>query len=242
MRFSEFVEKSNAVHTPEEAFTLLEQACRDLGIDWLAYGALTNHVIYNARRYKAPAVVLNYPDDWVRHYFEAGYQDIDPVVTLTPSLRSPYLWDDLDRHTRLTDEQRRFMDQARDAGLRSGVSVPLHGPFGNVSVVSAACREDNPDVRHSAPILNALVAQFHNVYTDLVLGIRQIPPTAQLTERERECLLWSARGKSSWDIGMIVGISEHTVNFHLKNAMAKLEAGSRVVAIVKAIRSSLIVP
>ncbi|MDP7651842.1 MAG: LuxR C-terminal-related transcriptional regulator [Rhodospirillales bacterium] len=41
---------------------------------------------------------------------------------------------------------------------------------------------------------------------------------------------------------MIIGISEHTVNFHLKNAMAKLEAGSRVVAVVKAIRAGLISP
>lgn len=63
-----------------------------------------------------------------------------------------------------------------------------------------------------------------------------------LTLRERECLLWSARGKSSWDIGVILSISENTVNFHLKNAMAKLDAGTRIMAIVKSIRFGLIIP
>lgn len=63
-----------------------------------------------------------------------------------------------------------------------------------------------------------------------------------LSERERDCLLWSARGKSNWDIGVILHISEHTVDFHFRKAMAKLGAGNRIVAIVTAIRHGLIQP
>jgi DNA-binding CsgD family transcriptional regulator len=62
----------------------------------------------------------------------------------------------------------------------------------------------------------------------------------QLSRRERECLAWTAQGKSSWDIGMILNISENTVNFHVKNAMRKLGTTSRTVAVVKAIRLNLI--
>jgi len=105
-----------------------------------------------------------------------------------------------------------------------------------------AAKSSNPAGDSHAAILQALAARFHTVYTDIVLGLRPIAPPTRLTGRERECLLWSARGKSSWDIGTIIGISEHTVNFHMKNAMAKLDAGSRVVAIVKAIRAGAIVP
>ncbi|MGF1612009.1 MAG: LuxR C-terminal-related transcriptional regulator [Kiloniellales bacterium] len=39
---------------------------------------------------------------------------------------------------------------------------------------------------------------------------------------------------------MILGISEFTVNFHLKKAMRKLGTSSRVLAVVKAIRYGLI--
>ncbi len=68
------------------------------------------------------------------------------------------------------------------------------------------------------------------------------PPPVRLTPRERECLQWSAQGKSSWEIGMILGISEHGAGFHLKNAMAKLDTSSRIAAVVKAIRMGLIAP
>ncbi|WP_280950845.1 helix-turn-helix domain-containing protein [Rhizobium mesoamericanum] len=52
--------------------------------------------------------------------------------------------------------------------------------------------------------------------------------------------MWVARGKSSWDIGIILGISENTVNFHIKNAMRKFDVASRTVAAVKAINLGII--
>jgi DNA-binding CsgD family transcriptional regulator/TolB-like protein len=61
-----------------------------------------------------------------------------------------------------------------------------------------------------------------------------------LSSRERVCLGWAAQGKSSWDIGVILAISENTVNFHIKNAMKKLETTSRTVAAIKALQLGLI--
>jgi len=52
--------------------------------------------------------------------------------------------------------------------------------------------------------------------------------------------MWTARGKSSWDIGMILTINENTVDFHVRKAMRKLGTTSRTVAVVKAIRLNLI--
>jgi DNA-binding CsgD family transcriptional regulator len=62
----------------------------------------------------------------------------------------------------------------------------------------------------------------------------------ELSTRERDCLRWTAEGKSSWGIGMILNISENTVSFHIKNAMRKLGTTSRTVAVIKAIRLNLI--
>jgi LuxR family transcriptional activator of conjugal transfer of Ti plasmids len=61
-----------------------------------------------------------------------------------------------------------------------------------------------------------------------------------LSPRERQCLKWAAEGKSSWDIGVILSISENTVNFHVKNAMRKLGVSRRTVAAIKAIDLGLI--
>jgi LuxR family transcriptional activator of conjugal transfer of Ti plasmids len=61
-----------------------------------------------------------------------------------------------------------------------------------------------------------------------------------LSEREKACLLWTARGKSSWEIGRILSISENTVVFHIKNAMRKLGTSNRTLAAVKALQLGLI--
>ena len=54
-----------------------------------------------------------------------------------------------------------------------------------------------------------------------------------LSKREKqvtECLL---QGKSNKQIALALGISENTVEFHLKNVYAKLKVGSRAEAILK---------
>ncbi len=62
----------------------------------------------------------------------------------------------------------------------------------------------------------------------------------KLSNREVICLSWIARGKSSWEIGKIMNISVNTVNFHIKNALKKLNSSSRTLAIVKAIQLGII--
>lgn len=64
----------------------------------------------------------------------------------------------------------------------------------------------------------------------------------KLTERELETLTWAARGKSSADVAVILGISERTVNFHLDNAMRKVGVATRVQAAVKCAMLGIIKP
>jgi len=65
---------------------------------------------------------------------------------------------------------------------------------------------------------------------------------AELSDREKACLSWTALGKSSWEIGRILAISESTVVFHIKNAMKKLGTNNRTLAAVKAMKLGLIEP
>lgn len=65
-------------------------------------------------------------------------------------------------------------------------------------------------------------------------------PKVSLTEREIEALSWSAQGKSSTDIAVLMNVSERTVNFHITNAMRKLGVATRIQAAVKASIGGLI--
>jgi DNA-binding CsgD family transcriptional regulator len=67
-------------------------------------------------------------------------------------------------------------------------------------------------------------------------------PAARVTARESEILAWVAAGKSDWAIGQILQISGKTVNFHVENAKRKLGVGTRVQAVIAAMRSGVIGP
>jgi DNA-binding CsgD family transcriptional regulator len=57
--------------------------------------------------------------------------------------------------------------------------------------------------------------------------------TNELSKREGEVVELLLQGKSNKQIALMLGIAEHTVEFHLKNVYAKLQVGSRAEAIIK---------
>src|SRR3546814_3216317 len=61
-----------------------------------------------------------------------------------------------------------------------------------------------------------------------------------LTNREITCLQWASLGKTSWEMGVILGVTERTVNFHIDNACRKLNVHGRQAAITSAFRSGLL--
>jgi len=63
-----------------------------------------------------------------------------------------------------------------------------------------------------------------------------------LSDPEVECLTWSARGKTSAEIGQIIGTSKRNVDFHIETACRKLNVATRIQAAVKAASGRLIEP
>ena len=68
------------------------------------------------------------------------------------------------------------------------------------------------------------------------------PKTVGLNDREVEVLTWVARGKTSAEIGQIIGLTKRTVDFHIDNARGKLGAATRTEAVIKATTGRLIEP
>jgi DNA-binding NarL/FixJ family response regulator len=68
------------------------------------------------------------------------------------------------------------------------------------------------------------------------------PKPVDMSNREVELLTWAARGKTSAEIAIIVGLSKRTIDFHLDNARNKLGAATRIEAAIKAVAGRLIHP
>ena len=63
-----------------------------------------------------------------------------------------------------------------------------------------------------------------------------------LSPRELECLIWVTRGKSSGDIGGILGLSPRTVDSDLEKVCSKLRVRTRIEAVAVAVRAGVIEP
>jgi len=66
-------------------------------------------------------------------------------------------------------------------------------------------------------------------------------PVEELTPRERHVLQLLAEGLPNKAIADRLGISEHTVKFHVSAIMSKLGAQSRTEAVTRAARLGLII-
>lgn len=81
--------------------------------------------------------------------------------------------------------------------------------------------------------------EFHNSLKERNAGTVDAQ-VQRISNREKECLQWAAKGKTSWEISQILGVTESTVIYHLRNATRKLDAANRLHAVTKALKASII--
>ncbi|MER9249963.1 LuxR family transcriptional regulator [Mesorhizobium sp. M0590] len=239
VEFGRFLDHTDGVAQSEQLFDLLSAFALNFDCPWIAYGSLTPDQRYLKSVRRDPAVLLNYPDEWQERYFKMGYDRIDPIIKTSRKRAGAFRWSDVYNDASTTEYERRVFDEAATFGLRSGISVPLHGPHGSFAIMSFAQPWDREFQNRTVTYLQLAAFHFHLRVAKFQnsSGVGKAP---KLSLRERECILWAARGKSSWEIGKILGISLNTVNFHIKNVLQKLDAGSRMVAAMKAVDFGII--
>ncbi|WP_198586008.1 helix-turn-helix transcriptional regulator [Pararhizobium haloflavum] len=122
-------------------------------------------------------------------------------------------------------------------GMERGAYFPVHDPaFGSGAIGFSG----NRDALSASEMASLQILSIH-VFDRLVqLQAAAAGDRPKLSVRERECLLWTAEGKTSFEIGKIIGISEHTVNYYLTTASGKLNSTNRVQAVAVALRSGLL--
>ncbi|MBL8286639.1 MAG: autoinducer binding domain-containing protein [Rubrivivax sp.] len=129
-------------------------------------------------------------------------------------------------------------------GYKTGVAVALHLPdyrhflLGVDRDVSLP-REEGRLSRVMAD-LQLLAVHAQSAASRLLAPDDEGGPAPELTPREVEVLRWTMEGKTAWSVGSILGVSEATVNFHLRNVFRKLGAASKHQAVLKALKLRLI--
>ena len=138
-------------------------------------------------------------------------------------------------------------EEACGYGIRSGVTLPIHGAKGELGIVCFVSdikpdKHFHRDANRSLLELSCLRDFIFESSLQFMQPSCTTEKLAPVTRRELECLKWSAAGRSSWEIGQILNCSEATANFHFSNIRRKFNVTSRQHAVVKAINLGLIHP
>jgi LuxR family transcriptional regulator, quorum-sensing system regulator SdiA len=116
------------------------------------------------------------------------------------------------------------------------MSVPLHTPEGKRFHLILTGQRELPTEKETAEVMLDMLRIFNQFYEKILANEN----TGKLTAREREVVKWTSEGKTSAEIAIILGLSEHTINSHITAAVRKLNAVNRVHLVTIAFRNGLV--
>jgi DNA-binding CsgD family transcriptional regulator len=180
---------------------------------------------------------------WRQHAASQKYDAVDPV-RLAATVQDPVIdWGEMPRDG---IRNRRYIRDFHDFQLgRKAITVLHRGYVGDRSLLTVT--SDVTERRWQLlrdDIIGAL-GVIHPALHRFVLRTRYNitePQAVRLTPRERECLGWAAHGRTSKEIGEVLGLTPATVNFFIDAAVQKLDALNRAHAAAKAVAFGLIAP
>lgn len=219
--------------------TILQKQIRKFGFDSFTYW-----LRWSNADAKEPIYISTYPEQFINHYIANDFQSHDMVGRLSTQKNTPFKWTELSEQYSITKMQNVLFDDSRAVGLTSGGSIPIHGPNqvqATFSVVSDVDAKEFDRLfhyhRHELHIIGTY-AHERIMRLDLDSSINSLT----LTARETEILTWVSRGKTYWEIGMILSIQEDTVKKYMQRIFALLQVSNNTHAVAKAIINGLIIP
>jgi DNA-binding CsgD family transcriptional regulator len=232
------IEKGSNLEQP------IDGIVRNLGFDTFMYGISASP---RPDQESKTFVFTTLPRAWVIRYDEQAYIEVDPRVKRASESAVPLVWDQTTErgHSARVDA---FLADAAAHGVSSGVAFGVHDSrAGLVAVALNSSQGTIDDVRRDTISRNLgdiilLGIYFHEIFMRAVVqqGVAPKSEGAPLTPREKQCLLFAARGLTSVDIATRLAIAERTVEFHFAGIRSKLAAANRQEAVAKAMTAGLI--
>lgn len=228
-----FVRQCNLTQSEEQLFALLDEATRRLGFDQFAM----IHQVDLAAPPEDAIYVASYNPDWVETIIEQRYYLDDPVHAASAKTAVGFLWSDLGKMIELTPRQNEIMEKARKFGLSDGFTVPVHVPGeyrGTCSFSTCSLEKLVPDALPQAQLIGSFA--FEAARRIMRARCRdKMAPVPDLTSRQLDCVTLVAMGKTDWEIGRILGITESTAHEHVEAARKRYGVGRRTQLVIRAL-------
>jgi LuxR family quorum-sensing system transcriptional regulator CciR len=232
----QFVREANRVTEFDELSRLLNSTIREFGFD---YFALVHHAsVFQSR--EALLSLYNFPEAWTGIFIDRGYFFDDPVLVACEKYATPFVWSDVPQLVAMTPKQREVLDAAKEAGLGSGYTIPIHIPGQSTAVCTFSTRIGRELPEASFPAAQYVGCFAFEASRRVAKG--KIPPkpglpqerkVPQLTRRQLDCVVLAGKGKSDRDVAQILGISDQTVHQHMEDAKRRYDVATRMQLVVR---------
>lgn len=218
----------------EPAYEMSLDFVKSLGFNFCAF-SITSHLrgpLFDRVNFN------NYPSGWNTEYEQNHFREIDPIVAHCNRSTLPILWEE-----KVYSKTPTLWQVQKQLGLQYGWSQSLHGDSGLRSMLSLA-RSDSPITPYEFYEKMGFMIFIGNHLHGLVA--KKFPDRVKdcckphLSAREIEVLKLSADGKTAYEIGRILFITERTANFHIHRAIQKLGVNNKLAAVVAATRACMI--
>jgi DNA-binding CsgD family transcriptional regulator len=237
------VSQLGALRTEIDFRRVLDAALRSLGYGQFSYVGMDVELIRDNTLVEIEPDLIHMTNrpDWGRRYVDENYSKNDPIARECLTSRLPIRWTEAFMANVRTTGEAQMMEDAWENGIRQGFTVPIHGPKGEFGCLMLSCNENEKEFERLTDEfqydLQIMAHYFHDAVQKALR--KKVPLPVPLTSREVEILKWTVDGKTAWEIGQILNISERTVNFHLRNIMGKFGVHNKTHAAAKAVNLGL---
>jgi DNA-binding CsgD family transcriptional regulator len=183
----------------------------------------------------------SFGEAWGNIYTGCEFDRVDPVLSHGCDLAT-FRWRDAFVESR-SRASALFHEAARDFGFVAGIAFSCQARASSARTVLSLATRDERNVERMMAIATGLGPHLHEAYQRLRQRDRAEPRQGggvEFSSREREILAWTQDGKTYWEIGQIIGISQRTVKYHFSRIKEKLDVVSASHAIAKAMRMGLL--
>lgn len=232
-----FVESARSATSVDVLRGALIDCCEAMGI---RYFALTHHIDF--RREDGAAVrIHNYPSSWQDWFDANGLGKCDPIHRACHLASVGFAWANVPDMIRMTPEDRIVLDEAYRVGIGDGFTIPSSIPGETLGSCSFAVGAGDA-FPEEFQFVCQLIGGFAFEAARRLSGARDfaVESAPILTDRQRDCVLWAARGKTDWEISVILGVGHETVIQHLKHARERYGVQKRALLAVRALFDGLI--
>lgn len=184
-------------------------------------------------------LIHNYPSSWADVYVGFNLGASDPIRRAAERRLFGFRWNEVSTLIPVSDLEQAMFDTGRRHGIADGFTVPRHLP-GEVTASCSFVTGPRSGLPESMLLVAELIGAFAIAGARRIAGWAVPPVRPRLTDRQRDCVLWAARGKSDWEISRILEISHDTVATHLKEARERYDAHKRSSLILCALFDGLI--